>query len=144
MTRRSTRAPLSAALLGAATIGVLAIGLSGCAKIERQETRSKEQLMAASGFVIRPADTPEKLAKLQAMKQNKLIQQSTSSGQVQFLYADATVCRCLYVGDQQAYQAYQSLAVQQQIAQADREAALDASMDAPWAYDGWWGPVGPY
>lgn len=100
--------------------------------------------MAASGFVIRPADTPEKLASLQAMKQNKLVQRPTSSGQAQFLYADATVCRCLYVGDQQAYQAYQSLAVQQQIAQADREAALDNSLASPWAYDGWWGPVGPY
>jgi hypothetical protein len=118
---------------------VTTIVLAGCATIEKQETKSTEQLLSASGFDIQPADTPEKLASLQAMKQNKLLRRQTKDGALQFLYADAAVCRCLYVGDQQDYQRYQKLAVQQQIAIADQEAALDASLDSPWAY-GWWVP----
>lgn len=115
----------------------------GCTVIEKQQAKSTEQLLAASGFAIRPADTPEKLASLRAMKQRKLIRHETPGGKLEFLWADALVCRCIYVGDQQAYQAYESLAVQQQIAESDREAALDASMDSPWGYD-WWGMPYPY
>jgi hypothetical protein len=105
--------------------------------IEKQETKSTEQLLSAAGFDIRPADTPDKLASLQAMKQRKLIRRQDKDGQLQFLYADAGLCRCLYVGDEQDYQQYQKLAVRQQIAIADQEAALDESLDSPWAYD-WW------
>jgi hypothetical protein len=119
------------------TAVVLMMLLAGCAAIEKQETRSTEQLLSAAGFDIKPADTPDKVATLQAMKQNKLVRRQTKDGRLQFLYADAAVCRCLYVGDEQAYQRYQNLAVQQQIAIADQEAELDASMDTPWAYD--WG-----
>lgn len=121
------------------TAVVFTIMLAGCAAIEKQDTKSTEQLLSAAGFTIRPADTPDKLASLQAMKQRKVVRRETKDGQLQFLYADAAVCRCLYVGDEQAYQQYQKLAVQQQIAFANQQAALDASMDGPWAYD-WWTP----
>lgn len=125
--------------LSLTTAAVFSIMLAGCAAIEKQDTKSTEQLLSAAGFTIRPADTPDKLASLQAMKQRKVVRRETKDGQLQFLYADAAVCRCLYVGDEQAYQQYQKLAVQQQIAFADQEAALDASLDSPWAY-GWWTP----
>jgi hypothetical protein len=128
--------PLSrSCLVGAA--GATVLLLAGCAMIEKQETKSTEQLLSASGFDIRPADTPDKLASLQAMKQRKLVRRQDKDGQLQFLYADVGLCRCLYVGDQQDYQQYQKLAVRQQIAIADQEAALDESLDSPWAYD-WW------
>jgi hypothetical protein len=78
--------------------------LTGCAALEKQETRSTEQLLSAAGFDIKPADTPEKLANLQAMKQRKVVRRETKDA-LQFLYADAAVCRCVYVGDEQAYQA---------------------------------------
>ncbi|MBK8173947.1 MAG: hypothetical protein IPK66_01175 [Rhodospirillales bacterium] len=94
-------------------------------------------MLAAAGFSIRPADTPDKLAALKAAKQHRLIRRQTASGAIAFLYADAAVCRCVYVGDEQAYQRYQKLAVEQQVAIADQEAALDTALDSPWAYD-WW------
>jgi len=37
-----------------------ALLLTGCAAIQRSEARSTEQLLAAAGFVMRPADTPER------------------------------------------------------------------------------------
>ena len=45
---------------------VLSVGLSvavlltGCAAIQRSEARSTEQLLAAAGFLMRPADTAER------------------------------------------------------------------------------------
>jgi hypothetical protein len=54
--------------------------LTGCAALEKQETRSTEQLLSAAGFDIKPADTPEKLANLQAMKQRKVVRRETKDG----------------------------------------------------------------
>ena len=113
--------------------GVMAILLAGCAAIEKQDTEGTEQLLSAAGFNIKPADTPEKLAEV--MKQHKVVRRELSNGQLRFLYADAAVCRCLYVGDEQAYQQYQKLAVQQENALMDQQAALDSSLDNWWAYD---------
>jgi hypothetical protein len=124
-----------------AVLGLLMLAqIGGCAMVERQETKSTEQLLSAGGFNIKTADTSEKLSKLQAMKQRKILQRQGPDGEPQFLYADATYCRCLYVGDEKAYQAYQRLSVEQQIAEERQQAELDASMDAPWAYDWWSAP----
>jgi hypothetical protein len=118
------------------TIGsVMAILLAGCAAIEKQDTEGTEQLLSAAGFNIKPADTPEKLASLQVMEQHKVVRRELSDDRLRFLYADAAVCRCLYVGDEQAYQQYQKLAVQQENASMDQQAALDNSLDNWWAYD---------
>ena len=119
----------------ATAAGIMAILLAGCAAIEKQDTEGTEQLLSAAGFNIKPADTPEKLASLQVMKQHKVVRRELSNGQLRFLYADAAVCRCLYVGDEQAYQQYQKLAVQQENALMDQQAALDNSLDNWWAYD---------
>jgi hypothetical protein len=116
---------------------VMMAQIAGCAMVERQETKSTEQLLSAGGFNVKAADTPEKLSKLQAMKQRKILQRQGPDGEPQFLYADATYCRCLYIGDEKAYQTYQRLSVEQQIAEERQQAELDASMDSPWAYD-WW------
>ena len=45
---------------------VVALGLSvtGCATIRAHQTAETEQVLAAAGFQVEPADTPEKLAHL--------------------------------------------------------------------------------
>jgi hypothetical protein len=124
----------------AAIAVMLVCQIGGCAMIQRQETHSTEQLLSAGGFSIKAADTPEKLSKLQSMKQRKILRRQGPDGQPQFLFADATYCRCLYIGDEMAYQTYQRLSVEQQIAEERQQAELDASMDSPWAYDWWSAP----
>jgi hypothetical protein len=55
-----------------------------------------------------------------------------------YFYADPDFCKCLYAGSQQDYSRYRQLAIQQQIAQEQMDAAEmneDAAMD--W---GMWGP----
>jgi hypothetical protein len=112
---------------------IIALPLAGCAAIQRSEARDKEQLLAAAGFQAKPADTAEKLANLKAMPPRKLVSQA-KDGNFVYSYADPDYCQCLYVGGPQEYSAYQRLAVQKEIAQEQREAAMDWDMWGPW----WW------
>jgi len=111
-----------------------------CASIQNSEAIKTERVLAAAGFQMRLADTPEKLAKVEAMTQRKLVPHE-KDGETMFVYADATACKCVYAGTQQAHQRYQQLAIQQKLAkQAENTAAMnqDSAMD----WDGWggWGP----
>ena len=64
--------------------------------------REKEDMLAAAGFRLRPADTPQRVAALTALPPHRFVRR-TVDGRVTYLYADPTVCRCLYVGGQEAY-----------------------------------------
>jgi hypothetical protein len=55
------------------------------------------------------------------------------------VYADPEDCDCIYVGDEQAYQRYQNLRVQQGIAE-QQEAAAEMNEDAAMEWD-LWGPL---
>jgi hypothetical protein len=120
---------------------LVALGLSvtGCAAIRAHQTVETEQVLAAAGFQVKPADTPEKLAHLQTLTPRKVVRY-TRDGQPQYVYADPETCKCLYVGDEQRYQKYQELSLQKQIADEQMSAAQsnwDASIN--W---GAWGPWG--
>jgi hypothetical protein len=120
---------------------LVALGLSvtGCAAIRAHQTVETEQVLAAAGFQVKPADTPEKLAHLQTLTPRKVVRY-TRDGQPQYVYADPETCKCLYVGDEQRYQKYQALSLQKQIADEQLSAAQtnwDASIN--W---GAWGPWG--
>jgi len=100
---------------------IVALPLAGCAAIQRSEAKDTEQLLAASGFQAKPADTPKKLANLRTMPPRQLVSQS-KDGKFVYSYADPDYCQCLYVGGPTEYSAYQRLAVQRDIAE---EAAID-------------------
>jgi hypothetical protein len=119
--------------LGLVTMVVFA----GCAAIQREEAQQTESLLSAAGFQMRPADTPERLAHLQTLTPRKIVPHM-KDGKLLYVFADPTSCRCVYVGDEPAYQRYQQLAIKQQLAQEQLMAAQmneDAAMN--W---GLWGP----
>jgi hypothetical protein len=122
---------------------VLSVGLSaavmltGCAAIQRSEARSTEQLLAAAGFVMRPADTAARQQRLAALSPYRL-ESRTKDGNVVYTYADPAGCKCLYVGGSKEYSEYQRLQVQRQIAAEQAWAAQEAQMD--WGMWGLWGP----
>ena len=101
---------------------VLAALGSGCAYTQRQKAQQIEPMLSAAGFKMKLADTPEKLAQLKAKPQLKL-KPLTRNGKLYYAYADADGCSCSYLGDESAYQNYQGLVQQQEIAREDREAA---------------------
>ena len=126
-------------LIRKALIGLaLGAALSGCAAIERENTEQTEQLLAAAGFQIRPADTPAKLADLERLAQHELVRHDRD-GTVTYIYADAVDCECLYSGDESNYDAYQKLQVREDIAEQEemaasmnQEAAMNWEVWGPW------------
>jgi hypothetical protein len=130
----------------AAMVALLALItlLGSCAAIENQNAMDMERLLAASGFKMKLADTPQKMASLEGLPQRKLVPQK-HDGKLYFYYADATSCKCMYVGSEKSYQQFQNLATQRKMAQDYRWAA-QANMDARMNFGMWgpWGPWGPW
>ena len=107
--------------------------LTGCAMIEKTNATDTEQLLAAAGFTMKLADTPEKLDNIAAMTQRKVVAHS-ENGTVQYAYADAEFCKCIYLGSEQNYQQYQKIAVEKNIARMNEDAELNWG-----AWGGWRG-----
>jgi hypothetical protein len=126
---------------GTLALVAAAVLASGCAAIRREEARSEESLLAAAGFQMRAADTPARQAQLQSLPPLKM-EMRAKDGDVVYTYADPDNCKCLWVGGPRQYQEYRKLALKQQMAEDQMEAAEaeeEASMD--W---GMWGPWGPW
>jgi hypothetical protein len=117
---------------------VLLLALSsfshGCASMQQQQVTATEDLLAAAGFKIRPADTAEKMAHLNTLQPHKLIARSRD-GQFVYTYADPQYCKCLYAGGPKEYQEFERLKFQKQQAATE----LMASEEAPMNW-GLWGP----
>jgi hypothetical protein len=94
-----------------ALAAVVTVG-SGCAAIRKGDVDTQEQLLSAAGFQMKLADTPQRLEHLQTMTSQKLVPH-TKDGKLYYVYADPEFCKCLFVGNEPAYQKYQQLALQQ-------------------------------
>jgi hypothetical protein len=113
----------------------IALSLAGCASLQLQDTQATERMLDAAGFQVKAADTPEKVAHLQALTPGKIIRRE-HNGQASYIYVDRTLCHCLYAGTEEQYQAYRTLARQQ--ASADEAALVTEESSDP----GGWGPWG--
>ena len=113
----------------------LILALAGCAIYRNSKAVEMKRLLADSGFNMRVADTKSKLAQLKELPQRKLITRNWG-GKMRYIYADANICRCAYVGDEASYNRFQELALQRQIAKEDR---LASERDKPLEMDsgGW-------
>jgi hypothetical protein len=109
--------------------------LCACAEVEE-----REQLLSAAGFTMKFADTPAKLDHLKLQAQHKIIPY-TKEGKNYFVYADLSSCQCMYVGDDKAYQQFNILAVEEDIANRQR---MTAEMNREWELEGgrWGEPWG--
>ena len=120
-----------------------AVMFTACAAIQNRDAIEMERVLAASGFHIRLADTPQKLNHLKSMTQRKLVLHQHDN-KIYYVYADATSCKCLYVGNEKAYQRYQKLSIEKNIAEHQRMAAeMNENSAMNWGLWGPWGPWGP-
>jgi hypothetical protein len=99
-----------------AVVVALGAALAGC-------DEDTERLLSAAGFETKVADTPEKVAHLQALTQCKLVRH-TKDGKNYYVFADAKR-NCLWVGDEANYQKFQYLQLQQDIADENMAAAME-------------------
>jgi hypothetical protein len=119
-------------------IAALAFALTGCTAIQKQQAAQAEQLLAAAGFEVQMADTPESLAMLRSVVPQRKVFRVDAPDGPRFVYADADYCQCAYAGDEQAFERYQRLLSKQRLA-AERDMAEQMGDDAarPW---GLWSP----
>jgi len=123
--------------IGLALTVFLALGLTACATPQEQVAQ-KEDYLAAAGFMVRPANTPERQKMLSSLPSHHFVQR-VHTDSVSYVYADPLVCGCLYVGSQLAYNQYKLSMQQQHLAD---EQAMTAQMYANPAWN--WGAWGPY
>ena len=64
--------------------------------------------LSNAGFIMRPANTPEQHARLRQLPPRKFVAR-TKAGRRYFLYADPDVCKCVFLGDERAMQAYRDM-----------------------------------
>ncbi len=112
--------------------------LGGCAALQQDAVRDRENLLSAAGFSVRPATTPVQQQALARLPAN-VVSQRIEGEHVSYLYPDPLICHCLYVGGQEAFGRYQQILTQRQIANAQLQAA---QLNSDFAWD--WGPWGGY
>jgi hypothetical protein len=139
---RLARPPVRTKLRFMKTILPLALAaalLTGCAAIDKAERKGTEQQLAAAGFKVLPANTPERQTALTQLKPYTISRQIRGD-KVFYVYPDPDG-DFAYIGDQAAYAAYQQLVVQQQISDQNLMAAQMMDMPGPGMWPGWgyWG-----
>ncbi|HEY7253160.1 MAG TPA: hypothetical protein VIG37_21860 [Methylomirabilota bacterium] len=118
-----------------AIVVMVVLAVAGCATVRGQDALAAEQVLAAAGFHMKLADTPEKLARLQTLTPGKLVPHQRD-GRLYFVYADPDFCKCLYVGTEQNYQEYQRLGLQRRLADEQLMAA-QTNLYAPMSWEAW-------
>jgi hypothetical protein len=115
----------------------LVLGIAGCTT-PQERVAQKEDLLAGAGFQVRVADSPQRIAALKSLPPNKFVTR-VKNGQPIYQYADPLVCKCIYLGTQQNWDAYRQEVFQQRLAD-------EAQMTAIMNQESWdWGPWGwPY
>jgi uncharacterized membrane protein YebE (DUF533 family) len=134
---------------GKSFAGLIAIAMVGSAclaacQTERQMVAQREDNLAAAGFIVKPANTPERQQMLNRLPPHTFVQR-VNGDVVHYVFADPLVCGCLYVGTQQAYNAYKLHQQQQNLANQQAMTA-QAYADPAWSWRAWgpWGPGVPY
>lgn len=118
--------------------GCLLVLLAGC----QSQILQQDNALEAAGFTLKIADTAERQAMMNRLPANTFVQR-VSGNSVHYVYADPTVCGCIYIGSQQDFAQYVSNQ-QLDFQQAQRIAFLNY-YDADWNWAAWgpWGPLGP-
>ena len=104
-----------------------------------QRVQNKEDMLAASGFTVAPANTPQRKASLASLPPHKFVRQ-VHGDKVIYIYADPTICGCLYIGNQAAYGRYRDNVFQKHLAD-ERQMTAEMNQNMDW---GAWGGPGWY
>jgi hypothetical protein len=86
-------------------VPILAAGLLACAPNPSQPDINKEDRLAAAGFKKRSIKTEAQLADFRSIPAH-MIRPASYKGRNVYVYADPTICGCLYMGSTTAYNTY--------------------------------------
>jgi len=113
----------------------LALCLSATACAGTSRVANKEDMLAASGFKFVPANTPARQQAMQSLPPHRFVREARGD-RVIYVYADPTICDCLYVGGQKAYGTYRTRLLNRQLADEQTTVATDMSM-VHWDWAQW-------
>lgn len=116
-------------------LALVTLCLIGCASMGSSNTKS---LLSASGFKVRTPET-EKQKEVYAAAESYKVLRVTREGKTFYAYKDEK-SGTAYIGDEKAYQEYERLSIQQNIASQQYQAA---EMNRQMAL-GWYGAYSPY
>ena len=116
----------SAARLGLAVMtAVIGVALMGCAAAPSvSPSKSQDDLLTAAGFTSYVANTPQSLAYLKTLPPQEIVQHRYK-GTNRYLVCTDQNSKACYVGDDAAFQRYQNLANQADIAASKRTVSQD-------------------
>src|SRR6266481_4622720 len=95
----------------------LVVVLVGCLAVVRPEAKREGDLLLASGFETRAADTPERIRHLESLPPLRMVRH-VEDGRVVFAMADPYSCKCIYVGGPEAYATYRQRAIHREVGRA--------------------------
>lgn len=87
-------------------LALLLIGFFSESAVSSQE--ATDMKLEDAGFVARVADTPAKMARLKTMPPRKFIRR-VKAGKPYYVYVDPDLCKCAYLGDQDAMNNYRAM-----------------------------------
>src|SRR5579859_6715571 len=92
--------------------GALAL-LAGllAADLLAQSPLQRDQLLEQAGFILRSADTPQKVARMDLLPPLQFLARNSPHGRY-YLFADPKLCVCVFVGNEQALNNYKSQVLQ--------------------------------
>jgi hypothetical protein len=114
----------------------LCLAATACSGDGSRRVMNKEDMLAASGFKFVPANTPERQAAFSKLPPHRFIRE-VRGDKVIYIYADPTICVCLYVGGQRAYGTYRGRALDKQIADEQVTVANDMYYMNNWDWGPW-------
>jgi hypothetical protein len=121
-------------------LGLLLLAASCGTTLLKKDAPRIEQSLLEAGFMMVPADTPEKVVKLQALPPYKLVKRRRNGVSV-YVYADPTNCQCVYVGDVEQYTIFKRYISQMSVAEADAYNARMATEEQSEEIEGEWDPL---
>jgi hypothetical protein len=106
-----------------------ALYLPGCAMMgSKDKAFNEEKLLVSADFTYKVADTAAKLEKLNRLPQRKLLRH-VRQGKETYLYVDVAGCKCVYMGDEAAFQRLRHLEYEKKLTEKQVEGLWTATID---------------
>lgn len=103
--------------------------LLGCATTSPKEKAfDAEKLLVSADFTYKVADTAAKLEKLNRLPQRKLLRH-VRQGKETYLYVDVAACKCVYIGDEAAFQRLRHLEYENKLTAKQVQGLWTATLD---------------
>ena len=88
--------------------------MGGCASTGKLSPFQMDEMLVRAGFQLHTADTAKKLDFLKSLPQKELVHK-TYNEKKSYFYVDVSSCKCMYVGDEQAYQRFRQSVKEEQM-----------------------------